>query len=131
MTGYVPGQVSPKVPLPEGLGLWLEEEMAGQHPRCSGSHRGARLSSSSSEILLQSQKSWITWANDRTEAPAFWKEPVMGGQLSLPGGDPRVPLSASASRSGKDVSPKCQPQAGGLSWEAVFQDVSQSAELLL
>lgn len=71
------------------------------------------------------------WAKDGIKVSAFPKEPVMGGQLSLHVGDPHVPLLASLSTSGKDVIPKCQLQAGGLSQEAAFQDVSQTAELLL
>lgn len=53
MPGWVPGQLDLVVPFPEGLGLWLGEEKAGQPPLCSGSQGGARLSSSSCEILLQ------------------------------------------------------------------------------
>lgn len=43
----------------------------------------------------------------------FPEEAVIGVQLSLPGGDLYVLLSASSSGSGKYMSPKCQLRAGG------------------
>lgn len=68
------------------------------------------------------------WAKNRTEVCVFPKEAATAGLLSLPGGNLCVPLLAPPGRSGEDLSLECQPQAGGLSREAVFEDVSQSTK---
>lgn len=58
---WMPGQVDPVVPFPEGLTLWLGEEMAGQPSLCSSFQGGAHLSSSNCKILLQNQRVWLDY----------------------------------------------------------------------
>lgn len=105
------------VPFPAGLGLWLGEEMAGQPPLCSSSPREVHILpvAAARSFCKTKGTSRITWANNGNEEPVFPEEPVMGGQLSLPGGDPHVSLFAPPSRSGKDASPRLGTSAGRLS----------------